>query len=120
MQALEGHLHRPSLGIICSQALHKALDNAGAPVEVEDQGGLSRVRQVGKDKTDLSLHIIPVAPKQLQQSAHHLFSLKQRLSVLEAVCSDVGKDPADFSSDNCLLMVQQSFQGFENALLHDL
>ena len=77
------------------------------------------MRQVGKDKTDLSLHIIPVAPKQLQQSAHHLFPLKQRLSVLEAVCSDVGKDPADLISDSWLMMGQQSFQGFENALLHD-
>lgn len=71
-ETFESHLHK--FGIVCAQTVNVVTDQVNVFVQVENMAWLSSMGKVAKNIANLSLDVVSVNFKQLQNFFHERFS----------------------------------------------
>jgi len=82
----------------------------GSFIEVENLLWVARVGQIREDVADLSLNVIPVSLKQMQNVLQHTFPSQDGLNLKFISSCNVRHYPASFSPHYFLIMIQDLLQ----------
>jgi hypothetical protein len=113
IEALERNLN--GLVVLRAEEVDVVPDDVDVLVEVEDEGGVTRMGQVGEDVADLSADVVAVSVEELQHAFEEGLAGEDGLHLRAAAGCDVGDHPAGFTAHYFFVVFEHAFDGGEQA-----